>query len=111
MIDSIADIKLSAWLNIFADDTRAGMAISSLTDAEILQEDLDRLYHWQEMSNMQFNTNKFELLQYGPHKELKNDYSYMTPNQSGPIERKAVVKDLGILVNDSADFNDHIQNV
>ena len=38
-----------------------------------VQENLDQLYKWQENNNMQFNGTKFQVLRYGPNKELKND--------------------------------------
>ena len=40
----------------------------------------------------------------------KNTCDYITPNADGMITRKEQVKDLGIIMNEKADFTDHINS-
>ena len=111
LIDSISDINISAVIRLFADDTRATKIIKSEEDLEIFQDDLEELYQWQTENNMIFNGNKFEVMRYGKNEELKNTCNYLTPNAEELIERKEIVKDLGIKMNDKANFNDHVNFV
>ena len=60
---------------------------------------------------MAFNGTKFELLRYGHNEELKTCSNYMTPEAEDIIEIKYVLGDLGVIMNDKATFNDHIDNV
>ena len=57
---------------------------------------------------MIFNGTKFELLQHGKNEELKNMYNYLSPNSEEIILRKEVLRDLGVLMNEQATFQDHI---
>ena len=78
---------------------------------EEFQRDLEKLYQWQDKHNMVFNGAKFENIRYGENEELKNTCDYLTPDAEDIIERKECVRDLGIKMNDKADFKDHINFV
>jgi hypothetical protein len=93
-------------IRLFADDTRASRAIRALLDANLLLADLDKLYDWNVKSNLKENEDKFETLQYDENLYLKSQYDYMTPNCNGPIEKKNTVKDLGVLISDTAKFSE-----
>ena len=60
---------------------------------------------------MKFNASKFEVLKHGKNESLKDEFSYFTPNYEDIIERKEVLRDLGIQANDKATFEDHINKV
>ena len=45
--------------------------IKTEDDGTTLQEDLNKLYDWQETNNMEFNGSKFEVLKCGSIKTLK----------------------------------------
>ena len=45
-------------VRLFADDTAIYSAVSSLQDAQILQQDLDHLHEWELQWDMEFNTSK-----------------------------------------------------
>ena len=111
MIDSIASCNISGWISIFADDTRCASSVRSWDDALHLQDDLELLYLWKKESNMEFNASKFEVLQYGQHKDLKDSYNYTTPDCESYIARKESLKDLGVQMSDSASFEVHIDKV
>ena len=42
---------------------------------------------------------------------MKDDFNYLTTNNEELIKRKEVVRDLGIMFNDKATFDDHISKV
>ena len=106
LINDISDGILSR-LATFADDTRITRGIEDRNDTVILQDDLHRVYEWQETNNMQFNESKFQLLQYGSDKQLKEETHYVGP-EGQRITAKDCVRDLGILMTNDATFTDHI---
>ena len=69
MINDISE-EINSNISLFADDTRISREISSEECVEILQDDLEKLYFWQEQNNMKFNGSKFEVIRYGTNKEI-----------------------------------------
>lgn len=109
----MGDIDLSvkdASLSSFADDTRLTMKVSSESDIEKMQADLNSVYEWSKQNNMMFNNTKFELLQYGKDLDLKSKSKYKT-TASTQIQPKTQTKDLGILMTDDATFKSHINKI
>ena len=74
LINSINDKEIPAFLSSFADDTKLGLGINDEYDAQKLQDSLEALYDWQTNNNMEFNTTKFQVLQFG-NKETKLKYN------------------------------------
>ena len=95
---------------MFCDDTRILSGISCEADVESLQEDLNRVFAWADTNNMKFNSDKFELLRYGKDEEIKFNTIYFSADDK-IIEEKEVLRDLGLQMNNKADFSDHIRNV
>ena len=73
-----------------------------------VQDDLAKLGEWSDNINMAFNNLKFECLQIGYNENLKTEYNYMTPNLDYIIEVKDNVKDLGVWMSFSGNFDFHI---
>ena len=76
----------------------------------MLQNDLHKLYKWADTNNMKFNANKFELLRYGKEQEIisaTTDKSYDDSN----IDDEEQVRDLGIMMSNTATFTLHIRNI
>ena len=48
---------------------------------------------------------------YGSNEELKHDTNYLTPNANGFIDVKTVLRDLGVIMNSKATFEEHIDKV
>ena len=63
LINEIDNIESD--VSLFADDTRILRPVKNHDDVELLQQDLDKLYTWQDKNNMAFNGKKFEILRYG----------------------------------------------
>ena len=95
---------------MFCDDTRLMGKIKSEEDVEHLQTDLDKIYSWAENNNMLFNNKKFELLRYGPDQDIKFSTFYLSADDE-IIEEKENLRDLGVIVNNKGNFDDHIANV
>ena len=111
LINDISESNINSIITLFADDTRLTKIISSEQDAEDFQKDLEKIFLWSKENNMLFNSTKFELLQYGKNEDLKNSYNYLSPDHENIIERKNVLRDLGVLMNDDATFEDQINKV
>ena len=90
MISDIDEKIKHSILSSFADDTRLMKAISCAADVSLLQEDLDVVYDWTSINNMDFNGKKFEHIAYGKNEELKALSVYKSDLQQ-PIEIKSAV--------------------
>ena len=92
-----------------ADDTRIFLGIKDENDTQMLQKDLHWLYKWADTNRMKFNS-KFELLHYGKEQETKSPSSYKSYGDSN-IDDNEQVRDLGILMSNTATFTRHIRNM
>ena len=110
MINDLPDSVFDSIVSIFADDTRVTKIIKDKSDIEKLQNDINHVYKWQEDNNLLFNAKKFELIRHGKNKELKENI-YPKPNGTDVVEEKSVVTDLGVKMNNKADFSDHVDKV
>ena len=61
-------------------------------------------------NNMKFNDNKFELLRYGKEPEIKSVTTYKSYDDLN-INDKEQVRDLGIMMSNTATFTLHIRNI
>ena len=59
---------------------------------------------------MKFNANKFELMRYGKEQEIKSATTYKAYDDSN-IDDKGQVRDLGIMMSNTATFTLHIRNI
>ena len=91
----------------FADDTRILGQVSNQSDVESIQADLNLVYRWSTINNMKFNADKFDCLRYGYDEIIKSNSHYMS-NESTEIESKTSLKDLGVLMSSSANFDPHV---
>ena len=103
--------KLSGSLGVFADDTRLTGSVRTVEDAEKIQTDLVSLQTWADSNNMMFNQDKFENLRIGPNDMVKCDYNYLSPDMIDVILESATVRDLGIIMMSTGDFQEHISMV
>ena len=69
-----------------------------------------KLYKWADTNNMKLNANKFELLRYGKEQEIKSTTTYKSYDDSN-IDDKEQVRDLGIMMSNTATFTLHIRNI
>ena len=58
---------------------------------------------------MKFNGTKFQLLRFDDNNDIKDDTNYFTDNMSHVIDQFETVKDLGVMMNNQANCNDHLE--
>ena len=98
-------------LCIFADDIRVIREIFDDTDPESLQSDLDQLYKWAEHNNMKYNGTKFLCMKYGKNDIRKEEYNYINSSYTDAIAETDNMRDLGVTVSNTGDFNEHIYKI
>ena len=103
-INNITEFIKSSIIKLFADDSKLIASIKTLDDREKLISDLSALTTWTEMNSMRFNEDKFQLLQIGPHDNLKQPYS----TNGTEIKKSEYVKDLGIYISEDLSYKYHI---
>ena len=92
----------------FADDTRIWRGVENISDCQYLQNDLNGVYKWAEDINMQFNSKKFEMVQYCYDEETAPSFDYAAPD-STIIEQKSSVRDLGVILSSDLSFSLQIE--
>ena len=108
----ISDIDIETTKSIircFADDTRANMKVKNETDKQKMQNDLNEIYKWAEDNIMKFNESKFEQMTCGNVEGVEID-SYET-SSGAKIERKDIIKDLGVITSNDLKFREHIDSI
>ena len=98
----------NSFLSSFADDTRVGMGINTAADVGLLQKDLYSIFKWSTESNMEFNSDKFELLSYNSNPSQPRPPQTYLSDRDEEIEVKQSLRDLGITMSDDAQFTKHI---
>ena len=105
--------------NSFADDTRLSHKIETVEDTTLLQSDLNHVIEWSSCNNMELHEKKFEYLSYRLPANIKisdnlpflsSVTSYSTPS-GVEIERKHLVRDLGIHLSDDFTWTPHINKM
>ena len=103
--------ELETKPKLFVDDAKVKEKIESDEDVENMQNNLEKLYKWQNDNDMKFNGKKFQVLRYGPNEDLKNRTMYFTENMENVIEQFPELRDLGIILSDDAKFTKHVDKV
>ena len=92
-------------IRLFADDTAIYLAVCNLIDAQILQEDLDRLNEWEKLWDMEFNPSKCVVI-YVIRSRTPVLSQYTLHGQT--LESVAGSKYLSVEISDILSFNIHI---
>ena len=101
---------LDSTVRLFADDTIAYMVIGNGSDASHLQQDLDRLAHWEDLWQMQFHPEKCQVLRVS--KKLKaNTLNHNYTLHGHTLEVVNNVKYLGVTMSGDLKWNTHVSNI
>ena len=100
----------------FADDTRISRELQLTEDTEILQSDLNNVIDWSTSNKMELHEKKFESLSYrlpanikrGEQLPFQNNLTTYTTPSGIAIERKGLVRDLGVSLSDNFTWTPHI---
>ena len=99
--------KTRSKVQLFADDTAIYLAVSSLEDAQILQQDRDHLHLWELDWDMEFNPSKCVVIHI-TRSRTPVPSQYLLHGQV--LESVAGSKYLGLEIGSNLSFNSHIQN-
>jgi len=94
---------------LYADDLKLYMRMNSTHCAAELQNSLDRLAYWSQMWQLSISYKKCAVMQLDNNSSSRTDHSYTVA--SNPITNVDVVKDLGIFVDKSLTFSNHICHI
>jgi len=89
----------------FADDTKCFKHICTLTDSEILQENLIAIFTWSRDIDLNFNLKKFVHLSFN----RKLETTYTTSDIT--IPRNDSHKDLGFVLSDNLSWDKHYKSI
>ena len=92
---------------IYADDTKAFTEIKSEEDRIKLQQSIDLMYRWSQDWQLHFNQTKCKILHIGENNPKFSYYIGEGANRT-EIETTTLEKDLGVLVDNNLNFEDHI---
>ena len=97
-----------ASIQLFADDCKLTMEILNKEDHQKLQKDIDSAIASSLLNNMELNKEKFLLLQYGFHSDLKENY---TLDKNTSLTKSTEIKDLGVTQSEDLSWLKHITNI
>ena len=63
-----ANTHTHTYTHLFADDTKLMRRVNSIEDCRKLQEDLDKIVKWGRKWQMEFNTSKCRVVEFGKSK-------------------------------------------
>ena len=99
--------QVRSRVRLFADDTAMHLAISSLSDANILQDDLSKLEHWEKSWNMNFSPAKRQVL-HVTRSKTPTPSKYFLHNTE--LESAAAAKYLGVTISDDLSWGNYVNN-
>ena len=102
--DLLDDIESDGFL--FADDTKIFRKITSATDSEILQSDIDKLENWSKKWLLNFHPNKCHVLSMGKVENILHTCRYSICDRE--MDHVFEEKDLGVVVDSDLTFDEHI---
>ena len=107
-INDMPDCAEHSILSLFADDAKYFRKINNVDDCERLQHDLNSLDEWSQVWKLNFNVIKFKVASFTRNtKHIVFNY-----HLNGTIlENVSCYNDLGVTVDKSLSFNNHISNV
>lgn len=106
-INDLPEIKFQiAKVKLFADDLKLYAPISSHSDAQNLQTDIDKVYHWAQENYLTLANDKIFLLRLG-NKPIPWSYNL----QKHIIDQVPCIRDLGILIDSNLSFDEHINDI
>ena len=95
---------------MYADDTKFGREVTSSTENENLQADLDCIQQWFEKWQIRFNDSKCKTMHLG-HINKYRDYIMKVQNAEVVLEPVSTEKDLGAWTDDKLKCSSHIGHV
>ena len=105
-INDLPDV-CNVTTKIYADDTKAYSSIKSIDDRNNIQQTIDRMYDWSQTWQLHFNNSKCQILHIGSNNP-KYEYFIGQDQTRTTLATTTLEKDLGVLVDNDLNFEDHI---
>lgn len=106
-INDLSTILQCSFL-LFADDLKIFIKIRSHYDITLLQRDIDKLFEWSVINNLELNINKCHTMVFS-NKQIPSKANYSINNiQLGEV---ATFKDLGVTFDSKLKFDKHIESI
>ena len=106
-VNDIGD-NLKSSVRLFADDCTIYKQVQKLSDCELLQADLDSLFHWSQTWQLNFNLSKCKVIRLTNKRNL-TQYTYRINNV--PLDWVSTFKYLGVKLNCKLSWVDHVTEV
>lgn len=104
-INDLPNAAPNSTTALFADDSKCFKKIDSLSDCELLQNDLDGLHRWSQSWKMLFNASKCRVMTITRN---HNPYVFNYSMNGSNLQHVGCFKDLGVVFNTKLSFNTHI---
>ena len=99
-------VLLTCLKLLFADDLKIYCEISTISDCQRLQSELDLVSSWCDNNRLNLNISKCFVVSYSRKKSIIN-FKYEIKSQE--LIRCDKIKDLGVMFDESFNFNEHLQ--
>lgn len=107
-INDVVDCFVHSKLLLYADDLKIFLKIKHTNDCYLLQQDLNRFFHWCNLNKLYLNVNKCKHIQFCKLRmTVQSEYSI----GGSILETANLIKDLGILFDSKLSFAQHIQAI
>ena len=107
-INDMPLVVSNSTVALFADDSKCFKSITSERDCILLQNDIDHLYEWSKSNLMTFNADKCKVLTIS---RARNPIDFVYTMNETTLEKVTRFKDLGVTVDLTLNFKDHINSV
>ena len=108
-INDLAE-EMHSTVRLFADDTIAYLTVEGDGDAARLQQDLDKLAHWEALWQMEFHPEKCYVLRVSKkHKQNIHRHDYILHGHTLEVTDK--VKYLGLTIASDLSWGSHLDNI
>ena len=99
---------IGSYVNLFADDTKLMRRVNNIGDCRKLQEDLDKVGQWGRKWQMEFNTSKCKVVEFGRSKRRVH-WDYMM--EGVKLEKSSEEVDLGVTITQGLTPDRHISKI
>ena len=107
-INDLPDFVKNSSTSLFADDSMISRNIRTEKDAQLLQDDLDRLQEWEKKWMMEFNPDKCESISVtNKKKPIRYDYKI----HGKTLKNVENTKSLGLTIDRKLSWNAHIDKI
>lgn len=109
-INDLCDDLVGCKYLLYADDLKLYRTTDSISDALILQDNLNRVQRWCEANKMKLNVTKCEVISFSrKHQDNRCVFAYSLNGTM--LKRSTTVKDLGVLLDEKLTFKQHINGI